>query len=154
MRKLVLQVAFAVALSLGAIVAYSVNVSAGGGLNVEGAFAPASLGAGKSGAVYFTIKNTGTDDRLVSATSSAARKVQLHTTKHEDGVMKMRMLDGLDVPAGGEAVLKPGGHHFMLFGLERPLKEGDSLSVTLTFQHAGEVKIEVPVKPAMHGMSH
>jgi copper(I)-binding protein len=153
-RKLVLQIIIALSLSLGAVLAYSVDVHAGG-MRIEGAFAPASIGAAKSGAIYFKIVNGGGEtDRLVAATTPVARKTQLHSTKHEDGVMKMRMLKAIEVPAGGEAELKPGANHVMLFGLSAPLKEGDELELTLTFEKAGEVSLKVPVKKALHGMNH
>ena len=154
MRKILLQLVAALALSLGAVFAYSVNVHAGN-MSIEGAYAPASMGAGKSGAIYFKVVNaSGSDDKLIAVSTPAARKTMLHTTKEEDGVMKMRMLKALEVPAGGEAELKQGGHHVMLFGLTEPLKEGDSISLTLTFEKAGEMTIDVPVKKAMHGMDH
>jgi copper(I)-binding protein len=153
-RKIVLQIVVALALSLGAVLAHSVNVQAGN-MRVDDAFAPASIGAAKSGAIYFTIINeTGSGDRLIAVSTPAARKAELHSTKHEDGVMKMRKMPALDVPAGGQAELKKGGNHVMLFGLTEPLKEGDTVSLTLTFETAGEMTIEVPVKKAMHGMSH
>lgn len=154
MRKIVSQVVVALALSLGAVFAYSVNVHAGN-MRIEDAFAPASIGAAKSGAVYFKVVNeSGKADKLIAVSTPAARKAMLHTTMHEDGVMKMRMLMALDVPAGGSAELKQGSDHVMLFGLAEPLKEGGTISLTLTFEAAGEMTIEVPVKKAMHGMSH
>ena len=155
MRKIVLQLFVAIALSLGTILAYSVSVHAGS-MQIENAFAPASMGAGKSGAIYFSVSNAGTEtDKLVAVSTPAARKAQLHTTLNEDGVMKMRMLKAIEIPAGGHAGLKPGGDHLMLFGLVEPLKKGDAISLTLTFEKAGEVTIEVPIMDAKHGlMSH
>ncbi len=154
MRKIVLQVVVALALSLGAVLAYSVNVQAGN-MRFEGAFAPASLGAAKSGAIYLKIINASdSGDKLVAVSTPAARKAMLHSTTHEDGVMKMRMLMAIDVPAGGEAELKQGADHVMLFGLAEPLKEGGTISLTLTFEKAGDMTIDVPVKKAMHGMDN
>ncbi|MGI9465468.1 MAG: copper chaperone PCu(A)C, partial [Aestuariivirgaceae bacterium] len=63
-----------------------------------------------------------------------------------------RKVDALDVPAGGRAMLKPGGHHIMLFGLQAPLAEGDSLELQLTFEKAGTVMLQVLVKPQGHKM--
>jgi copper(I)-binding protein len=65
----------------------------------------------------------------------------------DDGVMKMRKLEKLGIPAGGSALLKPSGDHIMLFGLKAPLKEGDLLPITLVFEKAGEVKIDATIEP-------
>jgi hypothetical protein len=103
-------------------------------------------GAG-NGAVYVTITNRGGgSDALVSATTDAAVTVELHETVQESGVMKMRPLPRVDVPAGGRLEMKPGGHHIMLLGLKRDLKPGDTVSVTLTFDKAGPMTVEAPVR--------
>lgn len=102
---------------------------------------------GASGAVYFTIQNhADVDDRLLSATSDAAKKLMLHTNVETDGIMSMpAMSEGLPIVAYDEHVLARGGDHLMLMGLTRALKDGDSIRVTLTFEHAGVVTIDVPV---------
>jgi copper(I)-binding protein len=70
--------------------------------------------------------------------------------------MKMRQIEKLAIPAGGSAVLKPSGDHIMLFDLKAPLKEGDTVPITLVFEKAGEVKVEATVEPVgakgPHGM--
>ncbi|MBW6533152.1 copper chaperone PCu(A)C [Sphingomonas sp. RRHST34] len=98
----------------------------------------ASVGAG-----YLTIRNSGAQpDRLISATSPRAAKVEIHTMSLDDGIMRMRQLpDGLEVPAGGEAALAPGGNHIMLIGLKAPLKEGERIPATLRFARAGTLKV-------------
>jgi hypothetical protein len=58
----------------------------------------------------------------------------------------MHEVDGVDIPAGGSAELKPGSYHVMLIGLQQDIKEGDTVSITLTFQNAGKVTVEAPVK--------
>lgn len=127
---------------------------------VEGPFARATPGEGKVGVAYMTLKNTGTEaDSLVSASSPAAAKVELHTHIHEGGIMRMRPVDSIDVPAGKTVELQPGGLHLMLIDLKAPLKEGEEISVTLDFAKAGTKTVEVPVKAtaamAPHsGMSH
>lgn len=101
-----------------------------------------------SGAAFFTIMNTSdTDDRLIAASSDAAPRVELHThIEDENGVMKMRRVeDGFAVPAGGMHALARGGDHVMFMGLEQPLPEGETISVTLTFEKAGDVVVEIPV---------
>ena len=87
-----------------------------------------------------------TDDRLIGASSDAAKRVQLHTHKEKDGVVSMiHDEDGFDVPAGTLTKLARGGDHVMLMGLTQPLKQGDVVTITLTFEKAGDVTIEVPV---------
>jgi copper(I)-binding protein len=63
-----------------------------------------------------------------------------------NGVSSMHEVDGVDIPAGGSAELKPGSYHVMLIGLQRDLKEGDLVTVTLTFQNGGQIAVEAPVK--------
>jgi hypothetical protein len=109
----------------------------------------ATLGHGGAGngAVYVTITNRGgRPDALVGAATDAATTVELHETVHEGGVMKMRPLPRVDVPAGGRLEMKPGGHHIMLLGIKRDLKPGDTVTVTVTFEKAGRMTVEAPVR--------
>lgn len=109
----------------------------------------ARASAGKSGAAYMTIRNTGTtEDLLVAAASPAAHKVQLHEEITENGVMKMRQVKSIAVKANGETSLKPGGLHVMLIGLTKPLVAGESFPLTLTFEHAGKIEVTVAVEKA------
>ncbi len=118
----------------------------------------------KSGAAFMILHNAGaTDDRLVSAASDAAMRVELHTHKVTgDGVMQMiEVEEGFAVPAGGTHTLARGGDHVMLMGLTAPMRQGDTIIVTLTFETAGEITVEIPVdlerapEPGMgHGMQH
>jgi copper(I)-binding protein len=96
-----------------------------------------------------TIANSGkTDDRLIGASSPVAAEVQLHTMSMDGGVMRMRQLtDGIAVPAGGMAHLKPGSLHLMFIGLKAPLRRGTHVPVTLRFAKAGSVKVQFPVLP-------
>jgi copper(I)-binding protein len=96
--------------------------------------------------VYVTIVNHGAPDALLAASTSAASMVELHEVVHEGGVMKMRPLPRFDVPGGGRLEMKPGGHHIMLLGLTRDLKPGDTVSVTLTFDKAGRMTVDAPVR--------
>lgn len=105
-----------------------------------------AAGAG-NGAVYVLIENHGSDaDALVSATSDAAATVELHETRQEGGVMRMRPLPRFDLPPGGRVEMRPGGHHIMLLGLTRDLQPGDTVTVRLRFEKAGERVIEAPVR--------
>ncbi len=119
-----------------------------GALVVDAPWSRAS--AGRTGGAFMTIRNGGDrGDRLIAAESGVAARVQVHRTVMEDGVMRMRHAeDGVEVPAGGVAELKPGGFHVMLMGLAQPLQEGSSFPVTLTFERAGRVTVDVQVRAA------
>lgn len=109
----------------------------------------ARASAGKTGAIYMSIKNAGpADDRLVAVASPVADHAQLHIEINDNGVMKMRPLPAIEVKAKGEATLKPGGMHVMLIGLTHPLKEGESFPLTLTFEKAGKIDVTVAVEKA------
>lgn len=110
------------------------------------AWARATPGGVKVGAAYGTIKPAA-DDRLIAVSTPAAKRSEIHTHKDEDGVMKMRRIDGLDVKSGQHHKLAPGGDHLMLFDLAAPLKEGDTLPLTLKFEKAGDVTVNASVKP-------
>ncbi|MCA3255504.1 MAG: copper chaperone PCu(A)C [Alphaproteobacteria bacterium] len=101
------------------------------------------------GGGFMTIVNRGgADDRLLSGTSPVAAEVQIHTMSMDGGVMRMRQVtDGIAVPAKGTLALKPGGYHIMFMGLKRPLKRGERIPVTLRFQRAGAVTLQVAVQP-------
>ena len=110
---------------------------------------PAGLATGVG---YGVLVNDGAQpDRLVSATSPAAAKVELHESMRMEGPMgamaHMAPLGGLDVPAHGRAALEPNGRHLMLVGLKGPLPRGARVPVTLTFAHAGRVRAELEVQP-------
>jgi periplasmic copper chaperone A len=96
------------------------------------------------GAGYLTIRNTGsTPDKLLGGSSDVAKDVQVHEMSMDGGVMKMRQLtEGLAVPAGGKVELKPGGYHLMLLNLSKQLAKGETLRITLDFEHAGKVPVE------------
>lgn len=105
--------------------------------------AGASVSAG-----YLRIRNTGSAaDRLVKASSSAARSVELHETSMVDGDMQMRQVEQLELAPGTVVDLSPGGLHLMLIGLAKPLKVGDVITVTLQFERAGRVKAQLRVRP-------
>ena len=106
------------------------------------------------GAGYVTLQNKGAADRLVSATVDVVDHVEIHEMSMDGGVMKMRRLpSGLELPAGKSVELKPGGYHLMLMGLKQPLKVGETVKATMTFEKAGAVPVELKVEP-MGGMDH
>ncbi len=119
----------------------------GTGIHVEAAWARASMGAGRPGAVFFTLVNGGkTADRLLGAETGVARTSQFHSHVMDGNIMLMRATDALEVPAGTKLVLRPGGKHLMLMGLKRELKAGDSFKVTLRLEQAGSMEITVAVQ--------
>ncbi len=124
-----------------------------GPLQVEQPWARATAASARNGGAYFAVRNTGpAGDRLVAASTTVAGKAELHTNIDDNGVMKMRHVMAIDVPAGGEAVLKPGGFHIMLMDLKAPLAEGQHFPLTLTFEKAGQVTVDVAVgKPGAMG---
>ena len=118
-----------------------------GDLQIEHPYTRAS--PGRTGGVFLKIANKGkTADRLVSAAASVAGTVELHTTVKDGEVMRMRPVAAIDIPAGGGAKLQPGGLHVLLIGLTKPLKEGESFPLTLTFEKAGKVEVKVEVQKA------
>lgn len=125
------------------------------GVHINNPYARVMGGVGASGAVFFEIENHQTaDDRLIAVASDVADKVELHTHKEEGGVMKMMAVpEGFVVPASGMHALARGGDHVMLLGLKSELKNGDVVDLTLTFEKAGEVKVQATIdndrKPAM-----
>ncbi|MBE2267994.1 MAG: copper chaperone PCu(A)C [Anaerolinea sp.] len=119
-------------------------------------WARATVEGAPNGAAFGLLVNlTDEADTLVSAATDAAEVVELHEMVMEGDVMQMRPLEGgFPVPAAGFTELKPGGYHIMLIGLTRVLEAGSMLDLTLTFEHAGEVMVTIPVRDmdAMEGM--
>ncbi len=102
---------------------------------------------------FLVFKNSTDSDRaVVSAESDVSDKVELHTHLHEDGVMKMRQVDQIDVPAGGETVLEPGGFHVMLIGLKQPLKLGQMVDIKFYIDDGSSTQVQAEVKTIMSGM--
>jgi copper(I)-binding protein len=101
-----------------------------------------------TGAVFMLLKNEGGEaDRLVGGSTDVAEVVEIHETVMEGEVMKMRMLaDGLEVPARGEVLLKPGSYHVMLIGMNQDLKAGDAFTLALEFETSGTMTLEVSVR--------
>ncbi|MET1080591.1 MAG: copper chaperone PCu(A)C [Pseudomonas sp.] len=109
-------------------------------------------------AAYFVVHNQGASaDRLLGADTPVAGKAQLHQHLNRDGLMKMEHVAAVDVPAGGEAVFAPMGYHVMLFDLKQPLRDGTRFALTLHFEKAGDVQVEVAVQkeaPAEQAQVH
>ncbi len=145
-------------LALAAIVLFALPANADDGIHVDDAYARATP---QSAAVFMAIVNHGPDaDRLLSARTDAAGMAGLHThAETADGVMTMPDVpEGFAIPGHDAHVLARGGDHVMLMGLTRPLKQGDTIRLILTFERAGEVTLEVPVdndrKPTDDAATH
>ena len=113
---------------------------------------PAASG---NSAAYLELANAGSaPDRLLGASTPVAASAELHTSMIDaNGVASMRPVQGVDIPAGGTAKLAAGGLHIMLTQLRQPLQVGQSFPLTLNFEHAGMVTVEVVVerKPSHAG---
>ncbi|MCG9659176.1 hypothetical protein C9980_11910 [Vibrio mediterranei] len=122
-------------------------------IDVNDAYARATPPNATTSAVFATIENTGDKDRvIVEAASQASSVVELHDVIMDGDVMKMRQVKSITVPANGQTTLKPGSLHIMLLDVEKPMKEGETINVELTFAN-GEVQVlTVPVKKVMSGM--
>lgn len=132
-------------LALGGVLTLMSLPAFAGDISIKDAYARSGA---KSGAAFFVIMNkSDSDDRLIAASTESAPRVELHTHIEDDnGVMKMREIEGgIAVPAGGMHALERGGDHVMFMGLEAPLPTGETISVTLTFENAGDVVVEMPV---------
>jgi copper(I)-binding protein len=126
-----------------------------GALEIGHPWSRATPPTAPTGAGYLSVKNTGTTpDRLVSVSSPAAGTVQVHDMKMDGSVMRMRELDGpLEIKPGETVTLAPGGMHLMMMGLKEPLTQGERLPLTLVFEKAGKIDVELAVE-AMGAMPH
>lgn len=134
--------------------AHGMQAAKAGPIEVKAPFARAT--PARVGGVFMELKNTGSQpDRLIRAESAAARTVELHTHEKDGDVMRMRQIPAIDVAAQGETKLQPGGLHVMLIDLKQPLKEGEKVPLTLVFEKAGKVDLQVPViKAGATGAGH
>lgn len=119
-----------------------------GTITVDHPYARSTAAGQQVGGGYLKLINVGGADRLVSASASVAKTVELHEMKMDGDVMKMRPVDGIALPPGKTVELQPGGFHIMFIGLKAPLKVGDSFPLKLKFEKAGEVTVDVKVEAA------
>ncbi|PTW62173.1 hypothetical protein C8N35_101210 [Breoghania corrubedonensis] len=119
-----------------------------GDLKIDLPWTRATPGKAAAGGGFLKITNEGKEaDRLVGASSPRAKRTEIHEMSVKDGIMVMRQVKGgLEVPAGGVLELKPGSYHVMFMGLPAPFKEGEMIPVTLTFEKAGSVEVELTVE--------
>ncbi len=99
-------------------------------------------------AVYMIIRNNDTlQDTLFNVTSDIAKKVEIHMTmKHRGGRMSMHKVDYIVIPPNGEFKMEPGGYHIMLINLNKPLRGGNKINLTLYFKRAGNIEVTAEVK--------
>lgn len=107
-------------------------------------------------AAFMTIVNNGDDTAIVAASSPVSEVVELHTHREENGVMRMRQVEKIDLPSGETVMLKPGGLHVMLIDLKQALEVDTEISVTLIYADGSETSLMMPVVNVMrgHGMGH
>jgi hypothetical protein len=122
-----------------------------GAVEVTDAWARATPGKAENGAAYLTLASP-SPDRLTGLATPVATAAELHMMSMEEtaagGVMRMRPIAGVDLPAGQKVTLKPGGAHIMLVGLKAPLRPGQSFPLTLYFEKAGSREVTVTVEKA------
>ena len=112
---------------------------------VEAAWARPTVAGQAGGGGFLKITGGAVADKLVSGSAGVAKAVELHTMEMDGNVMRMRQIDAIEVPAGQAVELKPGGRHIMFVGLTKTLKNGDHFPLTLRFEKAGEIKVDVKV---------
>lgn len=115
-------------------------------IKIRDGWARATAPGQSTGAAYLMIENNGgSADRLVEVKTSRASMAMLHANDSSGGVARMRVMDGIDLPAGGRVELRPGGSHVMLEGLSAPLAAGDRFDLQLHFARAGHRTMSVMV---------
>lgn len=142
-----------------ATLAFALPAFAESRIMIEDAYARAAGANAMAGAAFMQIMNMGDEaDRLIDARSDVARRVELHThIENDQGVMQMtHVKEGFALPAGETHLLKRGGDHVMFMGLTETFAHGESVTVTLVFEKAGEMVVEIPVdleRKPMAGMA-
>ena len=116
---------------------------------IEQPWTRATPAGAKTGAAYLTIINRGSAaDRLVSASTPIASKVQFHEETNDNGIMRMRELPTVEIGPGAMVTFKPGSMHIMLVGVKQQLKDGQTFPLVLEFEKAGEIDLQIPVAKA------
>lgn len=138
-------------LLLGALLGMSLLANAheyqAGELHIDHPWSREMPPVAPTAAAYFVVHNQGGEaDRLLGASTPLAGKAELHEHLHEGGVMKMQQVQDVTIPAGGEVKFEPMGYHVMLFELKQQARDGERFPLTLTFEKAGAVEVEVAVQ--------
>ncbi|RFA27976.1 hypothetical protein CAI21_13740 [Alkalilimnicola ehrlichii] len=124
-------------------------------LEASGAYARATPPGTENSAAYLVLRNTGEGDRrLVGAATPVAQTVELHTHLHEDGVMRMRQVEYIELPADSQVALEPGGLHIMLLGVREPLEAGQTVPLTLQFDGEEQLTVQAEVRHPSRSRHH
>jgi len=122
-----------------------------GDLTITAPWIRASVPGQTNGAGYMTIEHHGKqDDRLLAVQSEGAERIELHTVVTENGMARMRQVEGIALAAGKKTALAPGGYHVMFMKLKAPFQAGQTVAATLQFERAGQVAIRFTVQPATY----
>jgi periplasmic copper chaperone A len=130
-----------------ALFLFTLHALAQGDIEVREAWSRATPPGAKLGVAYMEIRNRGPQaERLIAASTPVARSVEMHVTQRDGEVMKMRQVQGFDIPARERITLRPGGSHLMLVDIAKPLEKGERFRMRLRFERAGEMEIELQVQ--------
>ena len=142
-----IRVVLALLAVLGAFPALALDYKLGA-IEIAQPWTRATPPTAQAGGGFLVIKNTGaTADRLIAVKSPAADKVEIHEMKMDGNVMRMRAVEkGLDIPPGATVELKPGGFHVMFMGLKAPFAKDAKVPLTLVFEKAGSIDVELSVE--------
>jgi copper(I)-binding protein len=118
-----------------------------GDIQIRHPWSRATPPGAKVAAGYLEIRNNGSQpDRLISASTPVAKRVEMHITEHAGDVAKMRQLRAFEIPARERLALSPGGAHLMLVDIVQPLRKGERFALTLRFERAGEIEVQFEVQ--------
>jgi periplasmic copper chaperone A len=128
-------------------------------VHIENAWTRATPPGAKTAVGYLVIRNaSAAPDRLVGGSSAIAARLETHVTLKDGDIMRMRQVKGYEIPAKGSLELKPGGAHLMFVDIKRPFKEGERIPAILSFEKAGEVRVDFHVgrltASPPHGQHH
>ena len=141
----------ALLLTFAALLAIS-QMAKANGIEIVDPYARATIGAAKTGVVYLKLVNrTAQADRLRAVSADVAGHAALHVHAMNNDVATMDAIACLELAPAAEVEFAPGGLHVMLMGLSKPLREGDSFPLRLTFDRAGEISVDIPVKSQTEG---
>lgn len=137
------------AVFLGAASETSAQTSSSSPISIDHPWARATAVGARTGAAYLTIVNhSSSADRLIRASTPLAEKVQFHQENDDNGIMRMREMAAVAIGPGTSVTLNPGGTHIMIAGLKQQLREGQTLPLTLEFEKAGKIELQVPIAKA------
>ncbi len=137
----------AAAFALAACTPAAETEAPAGRLEIRDAWAAPTPGGVNVSAGYLAIVNgAGEADRLISASTPRAGRVEVHEMVMTGDVMQMRPAAAIEIAPGAEVALAPGGMHLMFYEIATPFAEGEEVSVTLTFEHAGALDVSLPVR--------